>query len=358
MEEELEELIIDYKIALDKSVILYGASGSGKSCMIIDILKHLNKYAKQIIVISPTDPTNGTYSKTWDDGTGIVPKPLIHYKLTEETLMVVWKRQEMFAAVYSRANQIDILEKLFRRLKLGGVKKILDKAEAAKAQCLIEIEDKFSDKNIQKKKKGEIEDKFTEFYTLTYKRYISANKKTLESMDLSVEEKFTLKYLSFNPRMVIVFDDCSADFKKIKSKEGKSVLEKMFFQNRWAYLTVIIAVHDDKLIDSELRKNAYLSIFTTKQSAYTYFSRGSNAFPRDMIKRVVEESKRVFTGHQKLAFVRQRDEIFRITATDNSDHPFTFGAESIRHFCGKIASKGGVSIDRNNEFYGYFCTPN
>lgn len=352
----LEDLPISSSLFLDKTAILYGASGSGKSHVIIDIIYNLRRSIKQIVVVCPTDPTNRTYSGT-DGKPGIVQRPLIHYKLTEGLLIKLWQRQEMFAAVHSRANQITVLESLFSKLNLGDVNKVLNKAESVKAETIGNIEDQYVDKAIRKAKITEIEEKFKEFYILVYKRYIAANKKALSQMKLTPDESFALKYLSFNPRMVLVLDDCSADFKKIKSKEAKSVLEKMFFQNRWAYLTVLIAVHDDKLLDSELRKNAYISIFTTPQSAYAYFKRDTNGFPREMLNRVNSISKSVFTGHQKLAFVRQRDEIYRMTAVDRSDTPFIFGAPAILDYCGKIQSDGGISIDKNNDFYEYFCTP-
>lgn len=351
----LDKLTYDYKTFLDKTTILYGASGSGKSKFIIDILFHLNKHAKQIIVISPTDPTNRTYSGT-DDDPGVVLKPLIHYKLTEQLLLKIWARQEMFSAVYSRANQFTVLEKLFHRLDLVQVRKMLDQADAMKAEKLSDIEDQYVDTNIRKKKKSEIEEQFQEFHKLVYKKYIATGKASLERMELSVDEKYALKYLSFNPRMVLILDDCSSDFKKIKSKEGKSVLEKMFFQNRWAYLTVLIGVHDDKLLDSELRKNAFVSIFTTAQSAYTYFKRDANAFPKATLSMVTSESPEIFQGFQKLAYIRQHDKFYRVTATCRDDQKFHFGGISIKEYCKRIQSQG-IAIDKNNEFYTYFSTP-
>lgn len=353
----LDELQINYKDFMDKTTALYGASGSGKSAIIVDILYHLRLHIGQIIVFCPTDPVNHTYSGSDSGDDGIVAKPLIHYKLTEDLIIKIWKRQEMLAAVYSRANQQTVLESLFAKLQLGNVNKILDRADAQKAEHISKIEDQYLDKGIQKKKIAELEEKHVEFRTLLYKRYIMANISTLSRMNLSTDEAFSLKYIGFNPRMVVIFDDCSADFANIKSKDARNIFEKMFFQNRWVYLTVILAVHDDKLIDAELRKNAYISIFTTRQSAYSYVERKTNCFGRDTIKAIAKISEEVFIQgqHQKLAYIRQQDKFYRVTATYRKDTPFTFGADSIRHYCDAIKSSG-LSMDRNNEFYDYFSS--
>lgn len=357
MSADSDNIEITANLFLDKSTILYGQSGSGKTTIITDILWHLNKHIKQIIVFSPTDPVNRAYSGTWGGESGVVPKPLIHYSISDAIIMKLWARQEMFAAVYSRANQITVVEKLFRKLNLGNVNKVLEQAEISKSQSIKRIENAISDVGLQRKKIAELDEQFKNFYMLIYKRYISANKNLLLRMNLDADEKFALKFLDFNPRMVILFDDCSADFKKV-SKEGKVILEKMFFQNRWAFLTVIIAVHDDKLLSSELRKNAYISIFTTKQAVFAYFRRDTNAFASEMIKAATIFANNAFeVPHQKIMYLRQADKLYTLTATMRDDKPFTFGSGAIQEYCSLIQSTGSMSIDKNNEFYEYFSTP-
>ena len=71
---------------LNKGINLYGGSGSGKSTVILHFMNILKDQVGQIIVISPSDPTNHTYSGTWGDGKGVVPLPLIHYTITDGLL--------------------------------------------------------------------------------------------------------------------------------------------------------------------------------------------------------------------------------------------------------------------------------
>jgi len=348
MQTALDEIAIDYKIFMDKTTIIYGASGTGKSAIVVDILSHLKPHIDQIVVICPTDPTNKTYSN------GIVQTPLIHYNLTEKLLKSIWERQEMLAAVYARSNNISILEGLFNKLNLTYIKKSIDKSHSVKSSCIEEINAQISDPIVRTKKIQEVEEKFKEFNLLIYKNYISKHVDTLNKMNLSTDEKFTLKYLNFNPRMVLIFDDCSADFKKIKTPEGKSILGKMFFQNRWAFLSIIIAIHDDKLLDSELRKNAFCSIFTSPRATSAYFKRDTNAFPPEVYKQINVWNPTIFQGFQKLVYIRPTDTFHKFTA---KVHPnFQFGADVINEYCEKVKSEG-LGMNKSNSFYSYFATP-
>lgn len=351
----LDNLPIIGKDFLDKTSVLYGGSGSGKSTIIFNILHELRNDIKQIIVIAPTDRTNGAYSGT-STTPGVVPKPLVHHTLSEELLIKIWERQEMLTSIYKQVNDPVLLESIYMKLGLGSVNKILSRADVAKADKIIQISDQYVDKTIVAKKVKEIEDQYNEFKILIYKRYISANIDTLIKMGVGADgksrEALVLKYININPRMVIIFDDCSAEFKNLKTKEGKTILEKMFFQGRWAMLTILIAVHDDKMLDSELRKNAFISIFTNSQSAIAYLTRPINGFPRSVANKVISTFNDVYIGHQKLAYVRSQEKFYRLTATPCSG--FVFGAPIISEYCSMIQSTGGNNVGKSNDFYDYF----
>ena len=343
-----EELQLHYKDVLDRSLLFYGASGSGKSFLIKHCMYILRRHIPQVIVINPTDPTNHTYSS------GCVKKPLIHYTLTEDLLINIWKRQEAFSAIYAKANDFYTLEKLFNRLDLPSVRPLISRVHSCKAQHIAAVEEKYSDsKSIKKRKITEIEEQFKEFITLIYKRYIEKHRSDLMSRQISPDEVFCLKYLKFNPRMLLILDDCTADFKRIKSPTAKAILGKMFFQNRWAYMTILIAVHDDKMIESELRKNAYISVFTTPASAHAYFTRSSNAFATDTRRKIAawQEAGLWSDRIQKLVYKRQEDTFYRFTAEDFGE--FQFGAPILKEFCDKIEARG-VNIDPNNQFISLF----
>lgn len=343
-----EELELDYSLFLDQSTILYGASKSGKSKFIIDILFHLKNKISQIIVISPSEQSNGTYTKT-----GTVAPPLVHYSLNEQLLITLWKRQEMLSAVYNRANKPEALRALFNRLDLSQkIRDLINGINEIREKKKEEIEEQFIDKATQKKQIEEIDMKYQELLTVIYKVHIAKYKDKLKEFNLSPDERFSLKYLNFNPRMVLIFDDCSAQFKKIKTPAGKATLGDIFYRGRHVYLSVVIAVHDDKLLDSEWRKNSFVNVFTTPHAAHAYFKHDSNGFSRETLKRVSEWLPHVFQGFQKLIYIRERDKFYRCTAKLHDD--FQFGSECVRYYCKKIESNG-VVIDKSNQFYGYFC---
>lgn len=341
-----DDLVMTSDLIMDRSIVIYGPSGTGKSKLIVDMMATLNPHVDQIMVISPTDPANKTYS-----GKDVVPTPLIHYKLTDELLETIWSRQEMFAAVYSRANQKSVLQGLFNRLNLAEVKKILQQAEIAKSDKIREANNQFADKSRAKAKSEEIEKEYEKFFTLVYKRYISEHRSQLSRMQLNQDEAFTLRYLDFNPRLLLIFDDCTADFKRLKSPRAKSIMGKLFFQNRWAFITVIIACHGDKNLDADLRNNAFMSIWTNKNAANVYFAHEANGFTKETSKKVIEWAPHVFKGFQKLVFLREKDSFYKYTAAEHLN--FQFGSPAVRSYCKKIKSEG-LSMDMNNEFYQYF----
>lgn len=339
-----EDLTIKPELFIDKTTLIVGPSGSGKSYFIKDILHCIRKKVPQIIVICPTDSSNKTYSG------GMVRPPLIHSNLSEKLLITIWKRQEMYANLYARANQMSILEKLFKKLNLSNVNKCIDKIYMLKSSRIAEVQKEFPNRTEQKRKVDDINDEFNKVLQILYKRYISENKDFLAKQKLTPDERCALRYLDLNPRMVIVFDDCSADFKKIKTPEGKTILGKLFYQNRWALITVIIGIHDDKLLDSELRKNAYVTIFTRSTSSSSYFKRDTNGFPRSTSKLVEKWNPTIFQGDQKLVYLRNKDKFYKYTAEDHGE--FTFGDDLIQEYC-KLIEPNGITKDPSNHFFKY-----
>jgi predicted AAA+ superfamily ATPase len=119
---KIPELNISPKSYIDKTIVIYGPSKTGKTVITKNIMKIVSAYIDQILVISPSEPSNRSYE-------GFVESPFIHYKLfisdgnvskrddSKERsfafLESIWKRQEMMAAIYTRTNRIEVLSSLF-----------------------------------------------------------------------------------------------------------------------------------------------------------------------------------------------------------------------------------------------------
>ena len=99
----IPEIELNTKLFLDKIAVLYGASDSGKSTVIKNILYLLKEEIHQIVVFAGNVDCIQTYLET-------VPKPLIHRKVTAEILKDIWDRQDMLHSVYARATDLKILE--------------------------------------------------------------------------------------------------------------------------------------------------------------------------------------------------------------------------------------------------------
>ena len=236
-------------------------------------------------------------------------------------------------------NNKDRLRRLF--LKVSNMK--LRETEAtvvASAQDLIHrTENDESLDFIQRKKDiSDVKKSRDEYLTTLYKHVIRVNRRRLIKMHLSDEEMFVVKYLDFNPNILIVFDDCGAVFTK-KMQKNKTV-QKVFFQGRHSYITTIFVFQDDINLESSLRKNAFMNIFTTQQCAQAYFERSSNNFSKDERKTATKIINTILSParkkeHRKLVYMRDAENPFFYTVAGLYD-TFKFGCPALWKYCNKL----------------------
>ena len=260
---KIEEYKIDPQKVLCKSVIIYGKTNSGKSTMIEYILSKILDYTSSIFVISPTEPANNAYGQ-------FLPKSLIHYDLEPDAngLTFVDKFfdwQEARANIYRRISKINTLEKLYNRYPSSEINSIIDKANTS-----IKL-----GKNIEQSEELKIK---------LYKRYILQNKKKLEAIKgLTEDEKYALEYININPYSILIFDDCAAEF---KSQFKKPIFRKLFYQGRKSFITFIISCQSNTDLESNLRKNVGINIYTQGEVARSNFNLPSNGMSKAEIKKV------------------------------------------------------------------------
>ena len=160
-----------------------------------------------------------------------------------------------------------------------------------------------------------------------------------------------MKFLDFNPKLVLVLDDCTDLLTKFKAHP---VVQKLFYQGRWAFVTAIIACHTDKAFTPETKKNAFVSIFTEESCALAYFNRGTTDLGKEAKARATAACKQAFTPmlpYQKLAWVREEKKFYRFVATKHE--PFCFGSDCFIEYCERIAIEKGA-MPANNKFVGDF----
>ena len=338
----LENLKISHQYFLDRTTLIFGETGTGKSFIMTDILYQLKSFVDQIIVVSPMDRQNHTYDKH------MVPPPFIHYDITKELLNNIWERQNAFASVYARANNEDIIKSLFERIPRNDRAHDVIRAIQTKlhdCEKAIPRDCKNRDKKISKMKA-----EYNETVKKIWKSRIDKYRKDIAALDLSEDEQYTLKYINFNPRLVLVLDDCTDLLDKFKSHP---VIKKLFYQGRWAHITALIACHTDKALNPELKKNSFVNIFTEMSCARAYFSRPSNNFDKESYNNAINMCKIAFSPideHQKLVWIRDEKRYYKYTAVPHSG--FRFGSEHMWEYGEKIQAEKNKLI--NNKFISDF----
>jgi len=350
---------------LDRTIAVYGPSKTGKTVIVKHVMDVVDGQIDQVIVVSPSEPSNRSYE-------GFVDPPLVHYRMyladpnnpkkddgprgALRFLEAIWKRQEMMAAIYTRANDPTILAELFNRLpkkhRTEGVKYITD-INDKRITVLEKTRKKYSTSPGRcTEKTKEINEKFRKMLTLLYKKYITLCYNELwERDDLSEDERYSLVYLSFNPRLLLIFDDCAALLKPFFNKD---IFRLLFYQNRHSFITAIVCCQDDTDLPANLRKNAFISFFTEQVVCASNFERVSNKFPKNTKEIVREIAHEVLVGNRKLAYIREderRENFYWV------EYPWPrakmFGSKAVHELCDKVRSTG-VAMDKDNPYFDRF----
>lgn len=350
---------------IDRTIAIYGPSGTGKTVIAKHIMNVVNGHIEQILIIAPSEPSNRSYE-------GFVDPPFIHYRLyladpdnpkkddgvkgALRFLEAVWKRQEMMAAIYTRANKAENLSLLYSRLpksvRVEGLKSI-DIINAKRERVIEKVKKQHrDDSGPYEEKIKEVNEKFKKMLILIYKKYIAPQYEVLwELDDLSEDERYSLAYLTFNPRLLLIFDDCAAQLKPFFSKE---IFRLLFYQNRHSFITVVLNCQDDTDLPTNLRKNAFISFFTEPIVCLSNFERASNKFPKSTKSYVNEILSDVFKDFRKLAYIReddQRQHFYHVQFPVSKQ--FHFGSAASHELCDSVQSNG-VSMDKENPFYNRF----
>lgn len=361
----IPELNINPKSYIDKTIVIYGPSKTGKTVITKNIMKIVSSYIDQILVIAPSEPSNRSYE-------GFVESPFIHYKLFISDANVsnkkddskerafaflesIWKRQEMMAAIYTRTNKIEVISSLFSHvvphIKEEG-ETIVENINKKRLSATEEIEYKYKDnQGLCDAKLKELNAMYDDLLIQLYKKYIHIDYENIWKSDLSEDERYSLQYLCFNPRLLLIFDDCAAQLKPFFSKE---IFRKLFYQNRHGFITLIICCQDDTDLPTNLRKNAFINFFTEPVVCLSNFERSSNNYSKVAKTFVTEIIPYVFKGFRKMAYIREDDKSnFFYHVTFEYPHMFKFGSKALHELC-EIVKNTGTTMDTSNPFYDYF----
>jgi len=342
MQQELKTRFLDktYKHYLNKSTILFGASGSGKSTILIDILFQIKDHVPIIFVFSPTSDTNNAFD-------GIVPAPLVYQNVDIEILTSIYNRQQAATKIYNTVNNIQTLRAIFITVASPGELKS-ETVALSNASKLINKQQN-STIGIAEKKQAvaDISNLRDKYLIKLYKNTIRNNKELAKHKVPGTATQYVLKYLDFNPNCVVVLDDCGAVLKRFQKEE---VVKKIIFQGRHSHINIILTLQDDLNLDSSIKKNAFVNIFTTARCATAYFERGSNSFSKkdkELAARIITNTFTASSDFKKLAYIRDDIDPFRYIVADIHEN-FQFGAPSIWTLCNKISKNNNICDFKND----------
>jgi hypothetical protein len=339
----------NFKYYLNRSTILFGASNSGKSTILIEILYLLKDHVPNIFVFAPTAEANNAFN-------GIIPGPLVFKTVEIDTLNEIYMRQQAATKIYNTVNNLTYLRRLFEQV---ADYKIIEVAKLAYNNANAIIQKKHNDTTInfieRRSSISEVKEVRDQYLSKLYKAVIRCNKSRLRKMGISEKSKYIIKYLDFNPNCVVVFDDCGAILKKFQKEE---VVKKIIFQGRHNHINLILTLQDDLNLDSSIKKNAFVNIFTTGRCAAAYFERGSNSFSKKEKEVAGKIITSVFTpsvkrDFKKLVYLRDETNPFRYTIADIYEN-FRFGCPSLWEMCNKVSKENNTCDFENDPLLSSF----
>lgn len=345
---------------LNQSHGLYGPSGTGKTVISNYLLDTIGDEVATIWILSPTEPQNESYK-------GRVPPQAIRVNITnqsaEEFLTSCWDRQELASSIYKQTQNFEILNGLFNKINPSSkYKEQIAKINEFKARIDKYFRDiapqrlQFASKQFLESERKRTMDSIERQYQKIFKAAIRPHRETLlNRRDLSNEEKLCLQYLEFNPRTVIVLDDCMASLKKLQKSE---ILAKITTRGRHVNITSILVLHAVTDLVPGARNNLFKSYFTDATTARNYFDNSLSGFNKPTV-REAHEMIDVIYNHPQLTFARlvyirgAPDPYNWLTAVKNPPRPL--GSSYFWKYCNKIGTSGNV-IDKDNPFYSCFVT--
>lgn len=356
MKYEIKQMEMRPGAFIRKSTCMYGPSGTGKTVFTIHAMHLLKDTFPRVFVFSPTNQQNHDYD-------GIIPHALIFTELKLDFIVRLYEYQKMATDVYENANNLDILHELFMKVANPKHKKFIHLLLEAKKKAMNEVNNTSRSVSEKRQREKEVDDVFTDVLRDAYKNVISSGKNPdiLAAQSLSKKERFSLKFRNYNPRVLVIFDDAMTEIGEM-IKEGKKqkqpVIQNFFYKGRHAHITSFYTFQNDKGLDSELRKNAFISLFTNKSEAVSYFSRSSNGFGPEEKKIALAACDEIFKEENerrfcKMVYVRNDPKYKFQYVIAEEQEPFEMCSNLVRKYCKKIEKKG-ASFDTNNKFFKKF----
>lgn len=262
-----------------RTTILYGPSETGKTIIGKWIMEILKPYIPNIIVICPTEGANEGYK-------GIVPERCIFTKIDIKTLKDIYDRQLEATEIYNKANNMDMLKTLFTKINDMSATSIVDRIDRMSNFKITEVRNSVKLNFAQKKEQIKAMEKnrnsvMRRIYKKTIKNY---KDRLLARYDLTEDERYAIKYIDFNPSLLLILDDCQAEIAVWGQDES---INKLFYQGRHVWVTSLYMLQSDSGrpgLAPGIRNNTFNNFFTDPNIANRFFNNKENGFTTEMKK--------------------------------------------------------------------------
>ncbi len=331
---------------LGKITILYGATMTGKTTLMFDILQLLKEKIAIPIVFCPTadSDNNSTYKNSF-------PSSLIYREVNIDQIKQIYNTQKNRANKYKAANNLNLLRSLFNKIASEHDRSISNRILSTYKKATDRLERKNHDIGTKKALKRLLDDKKDKNLKAQWRNLISRNRDKLSKMDLSEMEKIVLKYLDINPHLLLIFDDCAA---QARDWAKSPIMKELFFCGRHNYITQIYTMQNDKCIPPHLRQNAHNSAFTDECSANAFFGAKSNGISKPKQKLVEKISDNIFTikngldTYTKLIYSNNWHQPITVTIADIHEDT-KMGSQSVWEFDKSLPRKNQKMFDMDND---------
>lgn len=270
------------------------------------------------LVFSESEDDNHAYS------CDLVPRCFVHTSITEEILDTIEKKQHERCDLFNRVNNIDTLMKLCRRVAKPEQLRLFDELQETYTRLA-------TDKASQP---GKMEKMLKEGQRTIARSIIRKEYAKIQYGTLDKDECLTVRWFDFNPRLTIVFDDCTAELPRI-SKWPSFV--NIVTRGRHIFCTLIMALHGE-VVTPLIRSNMRISIFTDPNTARVSGTRATNGADRTTRDEIERYASRICVDappYTKLCIIDSQ--MFLFSA---SIHPsFSAVSDQIRVFSESIAKK-------------------
>lgn len=329
----LPKFDLDIKTVLNKSMVLYGSRGSGKSIICKDIMYLLKDRIPTGIVFNATERSNSFFSN-------IISKPFLYNQLNIDILNNVWKRQEQITAIHEKVNNINALLSIIQKLNLTQAIEAYYNITKTKEKYADELQKNIDSDNKFLIEMNKLNDKFDELKLLTLKKIIISVKKRIKNNELPAVHNLNkddidiIKFIDINPNILLIFDDCAAELKKYSKTD---TLRKLFYQSRHVNITFIITAQDEIDLDASLRKNANITILCDSNCCLGFFERSSNSFGKSIRQIGRDISEKIYNDKKNVKLVYNKDSDVKLQwyiATIRED--FVFGSKYNLEYAKKI----------------------